>query len=163
MVRMGIRFWSLLLGAALVMQSAQAGFGLQQSERRTAANFIVEKLRLRQGETWERLGSHFLWSYDFDQQGCTLNVLREDVQGGNRLRQRVPIAATVPIWRGSAKLELQCSLGEPCISYRQLVERELFEGSLRKTELPVPEPSDLPKLLDAFVELNRLCDDRYRD
>lgn len=152
-------FGRIVIAAAAVLMLS--GFFQGDDERRHAGEFVLEKLRQQQGEIWQRLGRHFFWSFDIEQH-CTLLVLREDREGGHRLNQRIPLASVITRWESEDQLTLRCSGQTACIDYRQLADGKVHEGRLRYSKLPVAHPDDLPKLRDALLELNRLCDDRYR-
>jgi hypothetical protein len=149
----------LILAAVLVL----AGWGSGNTEaRRDAVRFILEKLQVQRGETWERVGKEFLWTYRFDHQGCELTVIREAAYG-DRFTQVIPIGDTTPLWRHDASLTFYCQDTRDCIVRK--VESPSIDADEKKVgeaKLLVMNPNDLPKLSDAFAELHRLCDDAYR-
>lgn len=153
------RVWPRL--AIVLVTGLLTGFWSADKEREQAGNFMLEKLRQTRDHAWHRLGAHFFWSYDIEQ-GCRLRVLREDKEGGHRLVQQIPVGDTWAQYDGRDQLLIQCRTANACISYRQLADSTVREGELRRSELPLPRRSDGPKLQDAWMELNRLCDDRYR-
>lgn len=138
-----------------------SGFWSGDRERAAAGKFILEKLHQPRDHQWHRLGGHFFWSYDIEQE-CRLRVLREDKEGGNRLVQQIPVGDTWAEYDGQDQLQIQCRTQTACIDYRQLAGTDVREGQLRRSELPLPRRADGNKLQDAWMELNRLCDDRYR-
>lgn len=131
--------------------------------RRDANRFILEKLNRQKGESWNRSGQYFLWSYRFSRNGCELTMRREGVEGGRIVTQQLPIADIVPLWTGGASLGLYCQSRLDCIDIDITDQGPADSAKLSETSVLVPEPDDLPKLKDAFGELHRLCDDAYGD
>mgnify|MGYP001575624347 CR=1 FL=1 len=129
--------------------------------RREAAQFILEKLRREQGPGWERAGQYFYWSYAISRDGCELDITRRD-GFGSRYAETIPLAQTVPVWLGQGTLRLACRYDAQCIDFRQSGPDIQRDGQIGDTRILAPDPNDLPKLLDAFNELHRLCDDPYR-
>jgi hypothetical protein len=151
---------------AVPLMLALAGWGGGGAQRRhDADDFILDKLRQQRGETWQRVGHEFLWDYGFDRKGCELTVQRL-APYGSRFVQIIPVGDTVPTWRHDEALSFLCRDTRDCIVERT----QNVGGSGPATEerrvgqarVLVPDPNDLPKLADAFTELNRLCDDAYR-
>lgn len=130
-------------------------------ERRDANRFILEKLNRQAGEGWQRSGQFFLWSYTFSKDGCELTISRTAVQGGELVRQIVPIADVVPVWQGGPSVALYCQASTDCIQLDTKGSRRDDSLQIGDTSLLAPQPDDLPKLADAFGELHRLCDDAY--
>lgn len=154
---------TLLMLLALPTCLSAALLGSETSAARRDANrFILEKLQRQDGEGWNRSGQFFLWRYAFSSDGCELTVERQALQGGELVRQRVPVRDVVPAWAGSASLQLYCQATGGCIELQVMGSGPTRESRLSETSLLAPQPDDLPKLHDAFVELNRLCDDAYR-
>lgn len=149
--------------AAVTLGLAGWGSGNTQA-RQDAVRFILEKLRVQRGETWDRIGKEFLWTYRFDRQGCELTVIREAAYG-DRFTVVIPVGDAAPLWRRDASLSFYCQDTADCI--RRKVESTAAgvdndEKRVGEAKLLVMNPNDLPKLADAFNELHRLCDDAYR-
>lgn len=130
--------------------------------RRDAGRFILEKLERRAGDTWERSGQHFIWDFRFSPNGCELTVERSARDRQAVFVQRLPMADLAPQALGDGALRFACSRGDDCITFQDLDGTRLRRGGRGSTMLPVMQPDDQPKLLDAFLELHRLCDDAYR-
>ena len=137
-------------------------WGQDTPERRAATRYILEKLERQSGPGWERAGQYFNWNYGFDRSGCELRVERREVYGQQFYREDIPIATVAPTLLGDSHLRLVCLYDAQCIGFAQRGPEVNREGALGDTRLMVPDPNDLPKLLDAFNELHRLCDDPYR-
>lgn len=135
--------------------------------KQEAVKFVLSKLQREDGDTWERVGRYFSWSYRFDRSGCNLEITRREMfserpQDGRSYQETLPLADLRPRWSGDATLLLACAENDGCIDYRLSgTVDEKQEGRLRATRLMVPESRDLPKLQTAFDELHRLCDDPY--
>lgn len=151
----------LLALGLLPLLCAFGGGDHTSAERRDANRFILEKLKRQAGEGWQRSGQFFLWSYRFSKDGCELTINREAVQGGELVTQIVPIADVVPVWQGSASVGLFCQATTDCIELETKGGARDNRLLLGDTAILAPQPDDLPKLVDAFAELHRLCDDAY--
>lgn len=149
----------LILVAVLALAGWSSG---STQARRDAVRFILEKLRVQRGETWDRVGKEFLWTYRFDNKGCELTVIRE-ANYGDQFTQVIPIGDATPLWRHDANLTFYCQDTPDCITRRlQSPHVDGDEKKVGEARLLVMNPNDLPKLADAFNELHRLCDDAYR-
>jgi hypothetical protein len=152
----------VLIGLVFV---TTAGFGSRDSKseaRRDANRFVLEKLNRQSGEGWSRSGRYFLWSYRFSRNGCDLEIRREAIEGGQVVKQEVPLADVIPLWMGNGSLGLYCQSRLNCIDMQVTNPGDVVSSSnLSETPVLAPEPDDLPKLKDAFDELHRLCDDAY--
>lgn len=133
--------------------------------RRDANRFVLEKLNRRDGEGWDRSGQYFLWSYRFSNNGCELQVRREELYGARIVEQRIPMAETLPYWPGHGELQLVCQNNSACVDLAvdDPARRAREESRSGGASILAMQASDLPKLQDAFLELHRLCDDPYRN
>ncbi len=130
--------------------------------RSDAMRFILEKLNVRAGDSWDRSGRFFLWHFAFSPDGCALTVERSATNEEAVYTQTVPLADVNVQWDGRSSLRFSCLRGDACIRYEDLRDRKLRRGDRTQGELLVMQPDDLPKLFDAFGELHRLCDDPYQ-
>jgi hypothetical protein len=147
--------------ALLPLLCAFGGSDKTSTERRDANRFILEKLNRQAGEGWQRSGQFFLWSYGFSKDGCELTISRTAVQGGELVRQIVPIADVVPVWQGGPSVALYCQSTSDCIELDTKGGSHDDSVQIGDTSVLAPQPDDLPKIADAFSELHRLCDDAY--
>ncbi|MDB5972377.1 MAG: hypothetical protein JWQ90_4827 [Hydrocarboniphaga sp.] len=145
----------------LPLLCAFGGSDKTSTERRDANRFILEKLNRQAGDGWQRSGQFFLWSYRFSKDGCELTISREAVDGGELVRQIVPIADVVPVWQGGPSVGLYCQATTDCIELETKGGDHDDSKQIGDTAVLAPQPDDLPKLADAFGELHRLCDDAY--
>lgn len=155
---------ALLLGLVALAGCAAAPWsppGDTQAKREVIA-FIERKLAQPRGEGWERSGQYQATSLSFSRDGCTLHLRRQDLYSTRVWRESLPLDRTRPGWGGQSALLFQCVGNAACIDYWDRSAERQDEGQRRETRLLVPDPNDLPKLQDAFTELNRLCDDPYR-
>lgn len=130
--------------------------------KRDVIRFIERQLTREDGEGWERSGQYFAWQHQFSRDGCTLHVTRRDLHSIRILRESIPMDRVRPGWGGQSSLLFACAYDRACIDYQHSGANLRDEGTRRQTRLLVPDPHDLPKLQDAFTELQRLCDDPYR-
>lgn len=149
---------SLLL---LLIAPALLAWGREElPARRDAATFVLETLRKKEGETWERTGQFLLWTYGFDRARCELTVQRE-AELGDVFRQRIPLKEAIAVGSLGSEIVFECRRGDACIAYEISNRQQIDARQVAKSRVMVMDPDDLTPLMNAFAELHQLCRDPY--
>lgn len=151
-------FRNLLLLALLPLLCAWGGGGT--SARRDAETFILETLRKKEGDTWDRTGQYLIWTYDFDRARCLLTVERE-AELGDWFQQRIPLASAAAVSTQGSEIVFDCRERADCIDYNIKNRDRADEQRVARTRLLVMDTADLTPLMNAFAELHQLCRDPY--
>lgn len=151
------RLRNLLLLCALPLLWACGG---GHSLRSDVQGFILETLRKKEGDAWERTGQYMIWTYRFDRSGCELSVQRE-AELGDFLQQRIPLAKASVVGTQNSEIVFDCRSGEPCVDYLIKNTQRSDQQRVARTRLLVMDSEDLTPLMNAFAELHQLCRDPY--
>lgn len=128
--------------------------------RSDVQGFILETLRKKEGDAWERTGQYMIWTYRFDRSGCELSVQRE-AELGDFLQQRIPLAKASAVGTQNSEIVFDCRNGEPCVDYLIKNTQLTDQQRVARTRLLVMDSEDLTPLMNAFAELHQLCRDPY--